>query len=33
VAHQVQVLLMGGNPETTQAASPWRSVTPDVAAA
>jgi transposase len=33
LAHQVQVLLMGGNPEATQAASPWRSVTPDVAAA
>lgn len=32
LAHQVQTLLVGGDPEATQAASQWRSVTPDVAA-
>ena len=33
LAHQVQALLVGGNPEATQAASQWRSVTPQVASA
>jgi transposase len=32
-AHQVQVLLVGGNPESTQAANQWRPVGPAVAAA
>jgi transposase len=32
LAHQVQTLLVGGNPEATQAASQWRSVTPNAAA-
>lgn len=31
-AHQMQVLLAGGNPETTKAAPQWRSVTPNQAA-
>ena len=32
LAHQVQALLVGGDPEATQAASQWRSVTPSIAA-
>ena len=32
-AHQLQVLLAGGNPDATQAAPPWRSITPTGAAA
>jgi transposase len=32
LAHQVQALRVGGDPEATQAASQWRSVTPNVAA-
>jgi len=32
LAHQLQVLLMGGNPEATQAAPLWRPVIPATAA-
>lgn len=32
LAHELQVLLAGGNPEATQAAPQWRPVTPSVAA-
>jgi transposase len=28
LAHQLQVLLAGGNPDTTQAAAQWRAITP-----
>ena len=31
-AHELQVLLAGGNPEATQAAPQWRSITPSPAA-
>ena len=31
-AHQLQVLLAGGNPEATQAAPQWRAITPTLAA-
>jgi transposase len=31
-AHELQVLLAAGDPEATQAAPPWRSITPGVAA-
>ena len=31
-AHQIQVLLAGGNPEATQAAPQWRALTPTLAA-
>lgn len=30
--HELQVLLAAGNPEATQAAPPWRSITPTLAA-
>jgi transposase len=33
LAHQVQALLVGGNPESTGAVTQWRSVTPGAAAA
>lgn len=32
LAHELQVLLAGGNPDTTEAAPQWRSVTPTLAA-
>lgn len=32
LAHELQVLLAGGNPEATQAAPQWRSITPAAAA-
>jgi transposase len=32
LAHELQVLLAGGNPEATQAAPQWRRVTPSAAA-
>jgi transposase len=32
LSHQLQVLLAGGNPDATQAAPQWRSVTPSIAA-
>lgn len=32
LAHQVQALLVGGDPDATQAACQWRSVTPAIAA-
>jgi transposase len=32
LAHQLQVLLAGGNPDTTQAAPQWRPITPPMAA-
>jgi len=32
LAHEVQALLVGGNPRATQAAGQWRSVTPNAAA-
>jgi len=32
LAHQLQVLLAGGDPEGTRAAPQWRSITPGVAA-
>lgn len=31
-AHELSVLLAGGNPEATEAAPQWRSITPSVAA-
>jgi len=31
-AHELHVLLAGGNPEATQAAPQWRSITPSLAA-
>jgi len=31
-AHELQVLLAGGNPEATEAAPQWRSITPSLAA-
>ena len=31
-AHELQVLLAGGNPDATEAAPQWRSVTPSLAA-
>ena len=31
-AHQLHVLLAGGNPEATQAAAQWRAITPTLAA-
>jgi transposase len=31
-AHELQVLLAGGNPDATQAAPQWRSITPSLAA-
>jgi len=33
LAHQLQVLLMGGDPAATRAAPPWRPVTPSLSAA
>lgn len=32
LAHQLQVLLAGGNPDATQAAPQWRPITPSIAA-
>lgn len=32
LAHELQVLLMGGDPTATQAAPQWRSITPAIAA-
>ena len=32
LAHELQVLLAGGNPQATQAAPPWRPITPSAAA-
>ncbi len=32
LAHELQVLLAGGNPDATQAAPQWRPITPSVAA-
>jgi transposase len=32
LAHELQVLLAGGNPEATQAAPQWRPITPATAA-
>jgi transposase len=32
LAHELQVLLAGGNPDTTQAAPQWRPITPSLAA-
>jgi transposase len=32
LAHELQVLLAGGNPEATQAAPQWRPITPSAAA-
>jgi len=32
LAHQLQVLLAGGNPDATQAAPQWRPITPVIAA-
>ena len=32
LAHELQVLLMGGDPAATRAAPPWRPITPVVAA-